>query len=270
MKKISNADVQYNNLLKRILDEGYYDNNRTGVPTKKVFGHQFEFDLEKEFPIITTKQVFFKSAAKELLWIYVLGSNKISEVGSTIWDEWALPDKTIGRAYGIQARHLIDHNTGNEVDQVQSVLYKLKTNPQDRRMIINLWNVEDLPLMALQPCCFMTLWDVADGRLNCTLVQRSCDTFLGLPFNMTQYAVLVHMFAQVSNLKPGKLVHYIHNAHLYENHFELAKMQLERKPYDAPRLWIDPSVTDFNQFKPEHFRLINYKYHPRIDAEVAV
>lgn len=270
MKEISEADIQYHNLARKILEEGYYDNNRTGVPTKKLFGQQFEFDLEEEFPILTTKQIFFKSAIKELLWIYVKGSNKVSEVGSTIWDEWALPDGSIGKAYGFQARHLPDHNTGKEIDQVQILLDKLKNNPQDRGMLISLWNVEDLPYMALRPCCFLTMWDVLDGRLNCTLVQRSSDLLLGVPFNTCQYATLVNVFAQVSGLKPGKFIHYMNNVHIYENHFNAIKMQLEREPYEAPKLWIDPSVTDFNQFKPEHFKLIGYKHHPKIEAEVAV
>lgn len=269
MKKISNADIQYNNLAKRILEEGYYDNNRTGIPTKKLFGQRFEYDLEKEFPILTTKQIFFKSCVRELLWIYVLGSNKVSEVGSSVWAEWAKPDGTIGPAYGAQIRHWKTYD-GNEVDQVQILLDKLKNNQQDRGMVMSMWNVADLPEMALRPCAFITLFDVSNGKLNCTLLQRSADLFLGIPWNFTEYAVLIHMLAQISGLKPGKLIHYMNNVHIYENHFDAIKTQLEREPYEAPKLWIDPSVTDFNQFKPEHFKLIGYKYHPRIDAEVAV
>ncbi|GAA4709607.1 thymidylate synthase [Brevibacillus fulvus] len=261
---MNSADQQYLALVRDVLENGYYDNNRTGIPTKKLFGRSFQFDLQQEFPILTTKQVFFKTALKELFWIYVYQSNdvrKLHEMGVTVWDEWAREDHTIGKAYGYQVRK---HR------QIDKLIEGLIHNPQGRRHIISLWDLADLEEMALQPCAFMTMWDVSDGYLNCTLVQRSADLGLGVPFNFTQYAVLVHMIAHVTGLKPGKFVHYLNNAHIYENHFEPIKQQLERTPFPAPTLWINPEVKDFYQFTPDDIRLIGYQHHPKIEMEVAV
>lgn len=266
------ADSQYLNLVKNILDNGYYDNNRTGIPTKKVFGKVFEFDLQKEFPILTTKFVGFKTAIKELLWIYVKGSNNVKELQNEnvhIWDEWMLSDGTIGKAYGYQARQLIDKN-GNQIDQINNLIEGIKNNPQSRRHIINLWNVEDLKDMSLEPCCFLSMWDVNNGYLNCTLIQRSADVPLGVPFNMCQYAVLIHMIAQTTNLKAGKFIHFMNNAHIYENQIESIKQQLNRKSFTQPKLWINPEITNFNDFTINDIKLINYKYHPKIKMNVVV
>lgn len=167
---MNNTDTQYLNLVRDILENGYYDQNRTGIPTKKLYGKSFHFDLQKEFPILTTKQVYFKTAVKELIWIYVMGSNdvnKLHEMNVKVWDEWAKEDGTIGKAYGYQARHWNEN-----IDQVQKLIDTLKNNPQSRRMIISLWNVGDLPEMALEPCAFMTMWDVMGDVLNMTLIQR--------------------------------------------------------------------------------------------------
>ncbi|AKF96262.1 thymidylate synthase [Brevibacillus laterosporus] len=261
---MSQADIQYLALVEDILENGYYDNNRTGIPTKKLFGKLLSYDLQKEFPILTTKFVAFKTAVKELLWIYKHQSNDVrllQEMGVRVWDEWAKEDGTIGKAYGYQvAKH----------KQIDKLIDGLKNDPQGRRHIISLWDMNDLEEMALQPCAFQTMWDVADGYLNCTLVQRSGDMGLGIPFNTTQYAVLIHMIAQVTGLKPGRFQHYINNAHIYENHFEGLRTQLTREAYPAPTFWINPEITDFYDFTPDDVKLIDYKHQPKIAMEVAV
>lgn len=219
---IKNYEKQYMEMATKIMNEGYYDNNRTGVSTYKIPHQIMQFDLSKEFPILQSKRVAFKTAVKEILWIYKDQSNdvsKLQEQNVHIWDEWVDDNNTIGRGYGYQIQ---------KFHQIDKLIETLKTNPQDRRMIMNMWNIEDLSKMTLQPCCFMTIWDVTDGRLNCMLVQRSCDTPLGGPFNTTQYAVLVHLIAQVTGLKPGLFTHIINNAHIYENQIEGMKEQQYR------------------------------------------
>lgn len=261
---MNSTDIQYIELVKDVLKNGYYSNNRTGIPTYKLFGKLLSFDLQKEFPILTTKFVPFKSAVRELFWIYVFQSNNVEDLrkmGVNYWNEWEMDDHTIGRAYGYQVR---------KYKQIDKLIETLKTNPQDRGMIITLWNIEDLPYMALRPCAFQTIWDVSNGYLNCTLIQRSGDLGLGVPINFTQYAVLVHMIAQVTNLKPGRLNHYINNAHIYENHVEQLQMQIKRKPYPSPKLLINKDVKNFYDFTVDDFKLINYKHHPKIKMEVAV
>ena len=215
-------DKKYLSIVEDILNNGYYDNNRTGMPTYKLPHQVMQFNLEKEFPILTTKFVAFKTAVKEMLWIYRDQSNdvtKLQEQNVRIWDEWVDENNTIGRGYGYQIA---------KFNQIDKLIETLKTNPQDRRMIMNLWNIEDLPEMALQPCCFLTIWDVTDGRLNCMLVQRSADLGLGVPFNTTQYAVLINLIAQVTGLKPGLFTHVMNNAHIYENQFKGIKEQIKR------------------------------------------
>ncbi|MNL91036.1 Thymidylate synthase 2 [compost metagenome] len=215
-------DNQYMEIVKNILNKGYYDQNRTGVATYKLPHQIMQFDLEREFPILKSKLVAFKTAVKELLWIYQKQSNDVRELqkeGVHIWDEWMQEDGTIGEAYGAQVK---------KFNQIDKLIESLKTNPQDRRMMLNLWNIADLPKMALQPCCFLTMWDVTDGRLNCMLIQRSGDIPLGVPFNTTQYAVLVHMIAQVTGLRPGLFTHVINNAHIYENQIDGMKKQVGR------------------------------------------
>jgi thymidylate synthase len=261
---MNQADRQYLELIKDIMDNGYYDNNRTGIPTKKMFGKLFEFDLQKEFPILTTKFVPFKTAVKELFWIYVMQSNDVrglQQMGVNVWNEWMRADGTIGKSYGYQIF---------KYKQIDKLIDGLKNDPQSRRHIMTLWNLDDLDDMALQPCAFQTIWDVADGYLNCSLIQRSGDMGLGIPFNLTQYAVLVHMIAQVVNLKPGMLNHYINNAHIYEHHFEPLSIQFEREPYEAPKLWINPDILNFYDFSTEDIQLIDYKYHPKINMDVAI
>ena len=260
---MSDYDRQYLNIVENILNHGYYDQNRTGIPTYKLPHQIMQFDLEKEFPILTTKKVAFKTAVKEILWIYQKQSNDVNELHKQnvhIWDEWMQEDGTIGTAYGYVIRKY------HQMDQL------LKTDPQSRRMMVNLWQIPELPTGALAPCCFLSMWDVTDGRLNCMLVQRSGDMGLGVPFNTTQYAVLTHLIAQSVGYRPGLLTHVISNAHVYENQVEPLKLQLSRKnqAYPAPKLWIDPSITDFYSFEPKHIKLVDYQYHEEISMEVAV
>lgn len=263
---MNNADKQYLNIAESILNNGYYGQNRTGIATYKLPHQIMQFDLSKEFPILTTKFVAFKTAVKELLWIYRDQSNdvrKLQQQNVHIWDEWMIEDGTIGKAYGYQIA---------KFKQVDKLINTIKTDPQNRRMIMSMWNIEDLPDMALQPCCYQTLWDVQGDKLNCMLVQRSGDIPLGVPFNMCQYAVLVHLIAQVTGLKPGLFTHVINNAHIYVNQIEGVKLQLTRRNqvYDAPKLWVNPEIKNFYNFTIDDIRLINYKHHPKISMEVAV
>lgn len=279
---MNSADYQYLKIAKEILQTNILYPTRTQFAAKRIFGKTMEFDVSTGFaPILTTKQVHWKSAIKEILWIYVKGSNRVSELGSKIWDEWALPNGTIGDAYGYQARHwpVFDHQTGyiDEVDQVSVLLEKLKNNPFDRGMIINLWNVSDLPQMALRPCAYETLWMVEEDEiegdlvLNCKLNQRSGDWPVGVPFNTFQYYVLQRMFAQVSGMKVGRFIHYVNDAHIYENQIGPITTQFGRIQYNLPTLWINPEVKNFNDFKLSDFKLIDYEHHPYIDmGEVAV
>lgn len=259
-------DKKYLTLVDDIINNGYYDNNRTGIPTYKLPHQIMQFNLEKEFPILTTKFVAFKTAVKELLWIFKDQSNdvkKLQEQNVHIWDEWTLSDGTIGTSYGWVVK---------KFNQMDNLIEALKNNPQDRRMMINLWQIPYLEQGALAPCCFLTLWDVTDGKLNCMLVQRSGDIGLGVHFNTTQYAVLVHLLAQVTGLKPGLLTHIINNAHIYENHIDGLKFQLSKSndAYEAPNLWINPEIKNFYDFTSDDIKLIDYKHHEKISMEVAI
>ena len=264
---MSAADTQYLRIIEDILDHGYYANNRTGIATYKLPHQVMQFNLGEEFPILTTKFVAFKTAIKELLWIWQMQSNDVRQLQAMnvkVWDEWMREDGTIGKAYGYQL---------GKYHQVDTLLETLKKDPQSRRMVVDLWNVKDLPDMALYPCAFLTMWDVSDdGRLNCMLVQRSGAMGLGVPFNMAQYAALVHLIAQVSGLRVGLFTHVINNAHVYKNHVDAMKTQLARLPkaYDAPVLKLNPDVHDFYDFKPEDIVLENYKHHEKIAMEVSV
>lgn len=261
---MSAYDKIYLQIAKNILDNGYYDNNRCNIKTYKLPHQIMQFDLQKELPILTTKYVAFKTAIKELLWIFQMQSNDINilhEQNVHIWDEWVMPDNTIGTSYGWVVK---------KFDQMNKLLDTLKNDPQNRRMIINLWQIPYLDTGALYPCCLMSMWDVTDGKLNCMLIQRSGDWGLGVPFNTVQYAVLVHLIAQVTNLKVGLLTHVINNAHIYENQVDAIRLQLTREDYPAPKLFINPDVKDFYDFKIDDINLIDYKYHPKIKMDVAV
>lgn len=259
-----NYEIQYNEISKNILEQGYYSNNRTGIATLKLPHQIMSVDLSKEFPILTKKFVAFKTAVKEMLWIYQQQSNDVKilqEQNCHIWDEWAGEDGTIGKAYGYQVK---------KFNQIDNLIDTLKNNNQDRRMMVNLWNWDDISEMNLVPCCFLTMWDVTDGKLNCMLTQRSGDIGLGVPFNTTQFAVLVHMIAQATNLKPGILTHVINNAHIYENHIEPIKHQLSLPSFESPKFWINPEVKNFYDFTVDDVKLIDYKHGPKISMNVAI
>lgn len=263
---MSSYDDKYLSIANDILENGYYDNNRTGISTYKLPHQIMQFNLEKEFPILTTKFVAFKTAVKELLWIFKDQSNDVKLLQSQnvkIWNEWMMDDGTIGTSYGWVVK---------EFNQIDKLIDALKNNPQDRRMMLNLWQIPYLDTGALYPCCWCTMWDVTDGKLNCMLVQRSGDLPLGVPFNTSQYAVLVHLLAQVTGLKPGLFTHVINNAHIYENQVEGMKLQLTRKDeaFDAPKLWINPDIKNFYDFTPDDIKLEGYKYHEAIKMPVSV
>ncbi len=259
-------DEKYLDIVEEILNEGYFSENRTGVNTYKLPHKIMQFNLEKEFPILTSKKVSFKTAIKELLWIFKDQSNDVSllqEQNCNIWNEWADENNTIGTSYG----YIVE-----KYKQIDNLIDALKNNPQDRRMMINLWQIPYLDTGSLHPCCFLTMWDVTDGRLNCMLVQRSGDMGLGVPFNTTQYATLVHLLANVTNLKVGTFTHVINNAHIYENHVDALKLQLQNRDncFPAPKLVINKDITNFYDYKVDDINLIDYKCHEKIKMEVSV
>ncbi|MDR0999267.1 MAG: thymidylate synthase [Clostridiales bacterium] len=263
---MSAYDEQYLTIAENILNNGFLSNNRTGVRAWKLPHQIMLFDLRVEFPILTVKKMPFKTAVKELLWIYRDQSSNVrllQEQGVNIWDEWMMPDGTIGTSYGWVVR---------EYKQVDKLIDSLVNNPDDRRMMINLWQIPHLETGALAPCCFLTMWDVCEGFLNCMLVQRSADWGLGVPFNTTQYAVLVHLLAQVAGLKPGLLTHVVNNAHIYENHVDAIREQMGRKSeaFSAPSLLINPDVHNFYDFSANDICLRNYNSHAKVKMDIAV
>jgi thymidylate synthase len=261
----------YLDLLQHIIDNGTEKSDRTGTGTTSVFGYQMRFDLQKGFPMVTTKKLHVKSIIYELLW-FLKGDTNIkwlNENGVSIWDEWADENGELGPVYGHQWRSWTGAD-GTVHDQIADVLKQIKTNPDSRRMIVNAWNVADLPKMALSPCHALFQFYVADGKLSCQLYQRSADVFLGVPFNIASYALLTMMIAQVTGLQPGEFIHTFGDVHLYSNHIEQAKLQLTRTPYPLPTLKINPDVKDLEDFKYEDFTLENYQFHPAIKAPVAV
>ncbi len=261
----------YLDLLQHILDNGTEKSDRTGTGTTSVFGYQMRFDLQKGFPMVTTKKLHTKSIIYELLWFLKGDTNTawLNEHGVTIWDEWANENGDLGPVYGHQWRSWTGAD-GKVYDQIADVLHQIKTNPDSRRMIVNAWNVADLPKMALSPCHALFQFYVADGKLSCQLYQRSADVFLGVPFNIASYALLTMMMAQVCGLQVGEFIHTFGDVHLYSNHIEQAKLQLTRTPFELPTLKINPEVKDLLDFKYEDFTLENYQHHPAIKAPVAV
>lgn len=262
---------QYLDLMKRVLDEGEERDDRTGTGTISVFGHQMRFNLEEGLPLVTTKKVHIKSVVHELLW-FLQGDTNIKYLqdnGVRIWNEWADEDGNLGPVYGKQWRSW-EGKDGKVVDQIKWLINEIKTNPNSRRLIVNAWNVAELDQMALCPCHTMFQFYVNNGRLSCQLYQRSADVFLGVPFNIASYAILTHMIAQVTGLRPGDFVHTFGDAHLYKNHIEQAQLQLSRTPYALPKLNINPNVTDIFDFKFGDFVVEDYKSHPHIKAEVSV
>jgi thymidylate synthase len=262
---------QYLDLLEHILDRGTPKGDRTGTGTLSVFGHQMRFDLAAGFPLITTKKVHTRSIIHELLW-FLRGETNIrylKENGVSIWDEWADQNGELGPVYGKQWRSWPTAD-GRNIDQMQAVVEQIKTNPDSRRMIVSAWNVGELEQMALPPCHLLFQFYVADGRLSCQMYQRSCDVFLGVPFNIASYALLTMMVAQATDLQPGEFVHTLGDAHLYNNHLEQARLQLTRQPRPLPTMRINPAVKDLFAFRFEDFSLENYQPHPHIPAPVAV
>jgi len=261
----------YLKLLQHILDTGVSKSDRTGTGTISCFGYQMRFDLQKGFPMVTTKKLHLKSIIYELLW-FLKGDTNIKYLkdnGVSIWDEWADAHGDLGPVYGHQWRSWTGAD-GQTHDQIKDVLNQIKNNPDSRRMIVNAWNVGDLGKMALTPCHALFQFYVADGKLSCQLYQRSADVFLGVPFNIASYALLTMMMAQVCGLQPGEFVHTFGDVHLYNNHIDQARLQLTREPYPLPTMELNPDVTDLFDFKFEDFTLKNYQSHPHIKAPVAV
>lgn len=261
----------YLKLLQHILDTGVSKSDRTGTGTISCFGYQMRFDLQKGFPMVTTKKLHLKSIIYELLW-FLKGDTNIKYLkdnGVSIWDEWADTHGDLGPVYGHQWRSWTGAD-GQTHDQIKDVLNQIKNNPDSRRMIVNAWNVGDLGKMALTPCHALFQFYVADGKLSCQLYQRSADVFLGVPFNIASYALLTMMMAQVCGLQPSEFIHTFGDVHLYNNHIEQAKLQLTREPYPLPTMELNPNVTDLFDFKFEDFTLKNYQSHPHIKAPVAV
>jgi len=262
---------QYLNLLQHILDNGAQKNDRTGTGTISCFGYQMRFDLQKGFPVVTTKKLHLKSIIYELLW-FLKGDTNIAylnEHGVSIWNEWADTNGNLGPVYGHQWRSWAGAD-GKTYDQVKDVVHQLNTNPDSRRMIISAWNVADLQKMALMPCHTLIQFYVANGKLSCQLYQRSADVFLGVPFNIASYALLTMMLAQVCGLQVGEFVHTFGDVHLYNNHIEQAKLQLTRTPFPLPTMKINPEVKDIFSFEFEDFTLENYQHHAAIKAPVAI
>ena len=263
--------LEYHDLLSRILDEGVEKGDRTGTGTLSVFGHQMRFHLSAGFPVVTTKKVHLRSVIAELIW-FLKGSTNVGwlqERGVTIWDEWADEDGDLGPIYGYQWRSWPTPD-GAHVDQIERVVTSIKANPDSRRHIVSAWNVADVDAMALPPCHTLFQFYVADGRLSCQLYQRSADVFLGVPFNIASYALLTHMVAQVCDLGVGDFVHTLGDAHLYLNHIEQAKLQLEREPRSLPELALNPARKALDEFDVDDVEIHGYDPHPAIRAPIAV
>lgn len=262
---------QYLDLVKEILDNGVVKSDRTGTGTKSIFGHQMRFNLEEGFPLLTTKKLHLKSIIHELLWFLKGDTNVhyLQENGVRIWNEWADENGDLGHVYGYQWRSWPTYN-GGHIDQIKEVIRQIRETPDSRRMIVSAWNVGDLDKMNLPPCHLLFQFYVADGRLSLQLYQRSADTFLGVPFNIASYALLLQMMAQVTGLKAGDFVHTTGDTHLYLNHLEQAQLQLTRTPRPLPRMVINPDVKDLFDFRYEDFQLEGYDPWPHISAKVSV
>ncbi len=261
---------QYLDLMNHVIEHGIEKKDRTGTGTYSVFGYQMRFDLEKGFPLLTTKKLHLKSIIHELLW-FLKGDTNIGylkENGVRIWNEWADENGELGPVYGKQWRSW--EGKSKKVDQISELISQIQSNPDSRRHLICSWNVAEIDEMALPPCHVLFQFYVANGKLSCQLYQRSADIFLGVPFNIASYSLLTMMIAQVCRLKPGFFVHTFGDAHLYSNHIEQAKMQLQRSPRSLPTMWVNPAVNDIFSFTYEDFRLSGYDPYPHIKASVAV
>jgi thymidylate synthase len=274
--------LQYHQLLKTILDHGVEKSDRTGTGTKSIFGYQMRFDLQNGFPLVTTKKVPFKAVVHELLW-FISGDTNVKYLqdnGVTIWDEWANASGDLGPVYGHQWRHwgaettqacqLKDPLVHKGIDQLAQVIEQIKTNPDSRRLIVSAWNVDDLPEMALAPCHTLFQFYVANGRLSLHLYQRSADVFLGVPFNIAGYSLLLLMVAHETGLAPGEFIHSFGDAHIYSNHLDQVSELLSRDPRPLPQVKLNPEIKRVFDFKIEDIELISYNPHPTIKAPVAI
>jgi len=262
---------EYESFMRHVLEHGVDKDDRTGTGTRSVFGHQMRFNLAEGFPLVTTKKLHLRSIIHELLW-FLQGSSNIAylkEHGVTIWDEWADAQGELGPVYGVQWRSWPVPG-GGHIDQISQVLAQIRSNPDSRRLIVSAWNVADIGNMRLPPCHLLFQFYVAQGRLSCQLYQRSCDIFLGVPFNIASYALLTHMVAQQCDLAPGDFVWTGGDCHIYRNHFAQVKEQLARAPYPYPRLRIARRPPSLFDYRYEDFEILDYQAHPHIKAPVAV
>jgi thymidylate synthase len=261
----------YETFMRHVFEHGTPKTDRTGTGTRSVFGYQMRFPLDDGFPVVTTKKLHLRSIVIELLWFLRGDSNVqyLRDNGVTIWDEWARPDGELGPVYGVQWRAWPTPD-GGHIDQMTQVLQQIKTNPDSRRLIVSAWNVSDIPQMALPPCHLLFQFYVADGRLSCQLYQRSCDIFLGVPFNIASYALLTHMVAQQCDLAPGDFVWTGGDCHIYSNHFDQVREQLSREPRRFPRLSIKRKPPSLFEYRYDDFEVLGYDPHPHIKAPVAV
>ena len=262
---------QYLDLLQHVLDHGIFKEDRTGTGTHSVFGYQMRFDLQDGFPLLTTKKLHLKSIIHELLWFLKGDTNVkyLQENGVRIWNEWADENGDLGHIYGYQWRSWPDYN-GGHIDQIKEAIDTIQNNPDSRRIIVSAWNVADLPQMNLPPCHAFFQFYVANGNLSLQLYQRSADIFLGVPFNIASYALLLMMVAQVTGLEAGDFVHTLGDAHIYNNHIEQVREQLSREPRALPKMKLTPDVKSIFDFKYEDFELTDYNPHPHIAGKVAV
>ncbi len=262
---------QYHDLLRLVLENGQARLDRTGVGTISVFGAQARFDLRENFPLLTTKKLHLRSIIHELLWFLRGDTNvrSLNENGVTIWDEWADEQGDLGRVYGAQWTDWRGAN-GEHINQISDVIAQIRSNPESRRLIVSAWNPAELEAMALPPCHVLFQFYVRSGELSCQLYQRSADLFLGVPFNIASYALLTLMVAQVCNLAPGEFVHTFGDVHLYQNHLEQARQQLNRECRPLPRIELNPAVKNIHDFRYEDFSLLDYNPHPAIRAPIAV
>jgi thymidylate synthase len=263
--------IQYLSLLQHVLDHGVEKSDRTGTGTMSVFGYQMRFDLRDGFPVMTTKKLHLKSIIYELLW-FLKGDTNVKYLNDhqvSIWNEWAGPEGDLGHIYGFQWRNWPDYK-GGSVDQIAQVIRSIRENPDSRRHIVSAWNVADLGNMALPPCHLLFQFYVAGNTLSCMLYQRSADIFIGVPFNIASYALLLMMVAQVTGLQAGEFVHTLGDAHIYSNHLDQVKMQLSREPRTLPVMRINPAVKDIDRFCFEDFSLENYDPHPHIKGSISV
>jgi thymidylate synthase len=262
---------QYEDFMRHVLDHGVDKSDRTGTGTRSVFGHQLRFDLASGFPLVTTKKLHLRSIIHELLW-FLQGSSNVAylrENNVTIWDEWADAQGELGPVYGVQWRSWPTPD-GGHIDQISQVVDEIRRNPDSRRLIVSAWNVGDVPRMRLPPCHLMFQFYVAQGKLSCQLYQRSCDIFLGVPFNIASYALLTHMMAQQCDLAPGDFVWTGGDCHIYSNHFDQVRQQLAREPYPYPQLRIARRPESIFEYRLEDFEILDYQAHPHIKAPVAV